>query len=102
VSDRLFFLQSDRWQRTVDGGTGVYDEKRCCYCCRPVRPDAVRLRVARTNDGEWWLVASAADLSTPEWKDFQRQVDGSYGPTLLPIGPDCLRQHPEFEIGRVV
>lgn len=99
MSARLLFLQSDHWQRAIDGGSGVYDETLCCYCCRPVRPDATRLRTARTNDGEWWLVPSTTDLTTDEWRDFQTQADGSRAPTLLPIGPDCLRQHPEFEIG---
>ena len=103
--DHLLFIQSDRWQRTVDGGNGgpnyVYSTDHCAYCGRSVRPDAVRLRTARTNDGEWWLISITTDLSTDEWRDFQTQLDGTYGPTILPIGPDCLRQHPEFEIGRV-
>lgn len=99
MTQRLVFVQSDRWCKRfsgTDSGVGVYDETLCAYCARPVRPDAVRLRTARTNDGEWWLVAAAVDLATDEWKDFQWQADGSRGPTLLPIGPDCLRQHPEF------
>ena len=96
VTQRLVFVQSDRWCTRIDGGTGVYDDTLCAYCARPVRPDAARLRTARTNDGEWWLVAADADLSADEWRDFQTQVDGSRAPTLLPIGPDCSRQHPEF------
>jgi hypothetical protein len=99
--DRLRFIQADRWMGAVSGGRHPYDELLCCYCYRPVRPDAVRLRTARTNDGEWWLVPNHMDLTTDEWRDFQTQLDGSRAPTLLPIGPDCLRQHPEFEIGRV-
>lgn len=93
---RLLFVQSDRWCKRIDGGTGVYDETVCAYCARPVRADAVRLRTARTNDGEWWLVSVDEDLSGEEWKDFQTQEGGSHAPTLLPIGPDCLRDHPEF------
>lgn len=93
---RLVFVQSLRWCKLIDGGTGVYDKGLCAYCARPVRPDAARLRTARTNDGEWWLVSADEDLSTDEWKDFQWQPGGGRGPTLLPIGPDCLRQHPEF------
>lgn len=100
LAQRLVFVQSDRWCKRVhdgcDGGTGVYDDTLCAYCARSVRADAVRLRTARTNDGEWWLVAEGADLSADEWRDFQTQIDGSRAPTLLPIGPDCLRQHPEF------
>jgi hypothetical protein len=41
------------------------------------------------------------DLTTDEWKDFQMQLDGSRAPTLLPIGPDCLRDHPEFSFAVV-
>jgi hypothetical protein len=93
---RLVFVQSLRWCKLIDGGTGVYDDRLCTYCARPVRADAIRLRTARTNDGEWWLVSADEDLSTNEWKDFQTWLDGSRGPTLLPIGPDCLRRHPEF------
>lgn len=96
MTQRLVFVQSDRWQQAIDGGTGVYDATLCCYCARPVRADATRLRTARTNDGEWWLVSADIDLSADEWRDFQAQIDGSRGATLLPIGPDCLRQHPEF------
>jgi hypothetical protein len=106
MSDRLLFIQSERWCKQLDGGNGgpnyVYSTKHCAYCGRPVRSDAARLRTARTNDGEWWLISITADLSTDEWRDFQRQLDGSHGPTLLPIGPDCLRQHPEFSFAVVV
>lgn len=96
---RLVFVQSDRWCKRfcgTDCGAGVYDDTLCCYCARPVRPDARRLRTARTNDGEWWLVSADEDLTTDEWKDFQWQPDGSRAPTFLPIGPDCLRKHPKF------
>lgn len=97
MSQRLVFVQADRWYKRLDGsGMGVYDEKLCAYCARPVRVDAARLRTARTNDGEWWLVSADVDLSANEWRDFQRQLDGSRKATFLPIGPDCLRQHPEF------
>jgi hypothetical protein len=59
------------------------------------------LRTARTNDGEWWLVSADEDLAGHEWKDFQTQFDGSRMPTILPVGPDCLRDHPEFEFAVV-
>lgn len=97
---RLMFVQSDRWSKRIDGGNGgpvyVYSTEHCAYCARPVRPDAARLYTARTNDGEWWLVSADEDLGGHEWQDFQRQVDGSHAPTVLPIGPDCLRDHPAF------
>lgn len=97
---RLLFVQAARWSKRIDGGNGgpvdPYSSAHCAYCARPVRPDARLLRTARTNDGEWWLVSMDEDLSGEEWKDFQRQLDGSYAPTILPIGPDCLRTHPEF------
>lgn len=76
------------------GADSVYSARLCCYCARPVRADAARLRTARTNDGEWWLVSADEDMTAPDWHDFQNQLDGTFKPTLLPIGPDCLRQHP--------
>lgn len=96
MSQRRVFVQTNRWWSSVDGGTGLYDESMCAYCGRAVRVDAKRLRTARTNDGEWWLVAANVALVEDEWRDFQTQGDGSRSPTLLPIGPDCLRRHPEF------
>ena len=97
---RLLFVQAARWHKRIDGGNGgpvyPYSPEHCAYCARPVRPDALRLRTARTNDGEWWLVSVDEDLTVEEWKDFQTQIDGARGPTLLPVGPDCLRKHPEF------
>jgi len=99
VSQRLVFVQSDRWYKRfagTDAGMGVYSDALCAYCARPVRPDATRLYTARTNDGEWWLVSADEDLKTDEWRDFQTMPNGSRLPTLLPIGPDCLRDHPEF------
>lgn len=101
---RLVFVQSERWCKRfagTDAGDGVYSEALCAYCARKVRPNATRLFTARTNDGEWWLVSADEDLTAIEWKDFQTQIDGSRGPTLLPIGPDCLRQHPEFSFAVV-
>lgn len=102
---RLAFVQSARWSKQIDGGNGglvyVYSTGHCAYCARPVRPDAVRLRTARTNDGEWWLVSADEDLRAHEWRDFQTQLDGSRGPTLLPIGPDCFRDRPEFAFAAV-
>jgi hypothetical protein len=97
---RLVFVQTARWSKQIDGGNGgpvyVYSTEHCAYCARPVRPDATFLYTARTNDGEWWLVSADEALSGDEWRDFQTQLDGSRRPTLLPIGPDCLRKHPEF------
>ncbi len=91
------FIQHDRWFRRTSGESGtdlIYSDAHCCYCARPVRPDVTKLRTARTNDGEWWLVGPDVDLSATEWRDFQRQTDGTFGPTWLPVGPDCLRRHP--------
>jgi hypothetical protein len=102
---RLVFVQSARWCRQIDGGNGgpvyVYSTEHCAYCARSVRPDATFLYTARTNDGEWWLVSVDEDLSGDEWRDFQTQLDGSRAPTLLPIGPDCLRDHPAFSFAVV-
>jgi hypothetical protein len=100
VVSRLVFVQSARWSKRIDGGNGgpvyVYSTEHCAYCARPVRADATFLYTARTNDGEWWLVSADEDLKTEEWRDFQTMPNGSRVATLLPIGPDCLRAHPEF------
>jgi hypothetical protein len=94
---RLAFNQHDRWYAVgATGADSVYSDRLCCYCARPVRPDAVRLRTARTNDGEWWLVSADEDMTAPEWRQFQDQLDGTFKPTSLPVGPECLRQHPAW------
>lgn len=99
---RLAFSQHDRWF-TAEAlhTTSVYSNALCCYCARPVRDDAVQLRTARTNDGEWWLVSADEDMSAPEWRQFQDQLDGTFAPTPLPIGPECLRQHPAWRFAVV-
>ena len=94
---RLAFVQHDRWFTSEALHTSsVYSDTLCCHCARTVRPDGARLRTARTNDGEWWLVSADEDMSAAEWHDFQDQLDGSFKPTPLPVGPECLRQHPEW------
>jgi len=94
---RQVFNQHDRWYAVeATGADSVYSDRLCCYCARPVRPDAVRLRTARTNDGEWWLVSADEDMTAPEWRQFQDQLDGTFKPTPLPVGPECLRQHPAW------
>lgn len=102
MTDRLRFTQSERWFTSEALHTSsVYSDQLCCYCARPVRAGAARLRTARTNDGEWWLVSADCDLTAAEWRQFQDQADGTFKPTLLPIGPNCLRRHPEFRLGLV-
>lgn len=99
---RLQFFQSDDWERRRDRmQMGVYQHDRCCYCFRLTKPGTPLLRTARTNDGEWWLVSAEVDLSTEEFRHFQDQLDGTFVPTFLPIGPDCLRKHPEFRFALV-
>ena len=95
---RLLFDQSVRWHRATNRrhAVYVYSDEHCCHCARPTAVGAQRLRTARTNDGEWWLVDGGEDLTAPEWRDFQTQLDGSRAPTLLPVGPDCFRKHPEW------
>jgi len=100
--DRLRLIQSDRWfDNEALHTSSVYSKELCCYCARPVRPDAARLRTARTNDGEWWLVSVDEDMTAPEWHDFQDQLDGTFAHTLLPVGPDCLRRHPAWRVAVV-
>lgn len=94
---RIVFTQHDRWFLNAALHTSsVYSAQLCCYCARPVRPDVARLRTARSNDGEWWLVSADEDMSAPEWRQFQDQLDGTFAATPLPVGPECLRSHPAW------
>jgi len=85
VTRRLVFNQADTWGQQ---GDDVYSQEQCCYCGKRVRKDAKRLCLARTEDGEWWLVE-------PGYKPGPDDMDG-YGMFTLPVGPDCLRKHPEW------
>lgn len=86
---RVVFNQAASWNK--DGCMDVYSKTDCCYCGRPVKADAKLLCLARTEDGEWWVV-------DPEYTPEPDDMDG-YGMFTLPIGPDCLRRHPEFKFG---
>ena len=61
-------------------------------CARPIRGNHSRLRMYRTNDGEWWLVSEGFDVGGD--LDFG-------GVFTLPVGPDCLRKHPEWKFAVV-
>jgi hypothetical protein len=92
--ERLPFVQSDEWEsrNTISRGGGIrvtqdiYSDSNCCYCFRKTKPDAQRLSMIRTHDGNWWLIAPAAPIRSDEWDRF-----------WLPVGPDCLRSHPEWQ-----
>lgn len=96
--DRTLLIQTDGWVR-ASASLDVYAQDRCCHCYRKTGKVAHALHTARTNDGEWWVVPPNADLSGDEWRDFQTQLDGSRASTVLPIGPVCLQDHPEYSIG---
>ena len=99
---RIAFVQHDRWfDDEALHTSSVYSDQLCCYCARPVRADAARLRTARTNDGEWWLVSADEDMAAPGWRQFQEQLDGTFAPTLVPVGPWCMRQHPAWRFAVV-
>jgi hypothetical protein len=87
--ERLPFVQSDEWESRKSLGPNVtqdiYSVSNCCYCFRKTRPDAQRLVMIRTHDGEWWLIAPTAPIRADELDRF-----------WLPVGPDCLRNHPEW------
>lgn len=93
---RVRFEQSDEWHRAFEGQlTGsVYADDRCCYCYRPTRAVAKRIMLTRTNDGEWWAVHPLASV-----RDDERHMGDPH--FALPIGPDCLRAHPEFRFAIV-
>lgn len=89
MSDRLEFIQSDEWNKRNGLGPNatqdIYSDSNCCYCFRKTRVDAHRLAMIRTHDGNWWLIAPNSPIRSDEWDRF-----------ALPVGPDCLRRHPEW------
>lgn len=89
---RIIFFQPPEWDRRNDFGRGsrgdVYAEDRCCWCYRPVKPDAQRLMLTRDDGGEWFVVVPPGRA--------QFQDEKTFGHFALPIGPDCLKRHPEF------
>lgn len=91
---RIPLFQTDEWTRSLDAGADPYAADRCCRCHRPVGPDAMRLMLTRTNDGEWWVVHRDAPV-----RDDERQLGDPH--FVLPIGEECLKAHPEFRLGRV-
>lgn len=97
----VMLIQSEHWERRLDAGGSPYAPMICAVCGRTVTAKAAQLRVARTNDGEWWVVSEDEDLRADEWHDFQTQADGSRAATILPIGEICLLQRPELRIGLV-
>jgi hypothetical protein len=68
---------------TVNDETGELNIQSDCF--RKTRPDAQRLVMIRTHDGNWWLIAPTAPIRSDELDRF-----------WLPVGPDCLRSHPEW------
>lgn len=93
---RVPFHQSKEHDRRCYGSTNpkrmlisgdIYSDAHCCVCYRPVKPDAARLALSRDNSGEWYAVAPGE----PEAPD-----EHQMGRFTLPIGPDCLRAHPEW------
>jgi hypothetical protein len=87
---RIAFIQSESWNK--DRQT-PYSEDHCCYCSKKVKPNAIFLYLSRTDDGEWWL----CDPSEPVQAD-----EGTFGRFTLPVGPDCLKRHPEWRFAIVV
>lgn len=91
---RILFLQSPEWDRNQRRQSGdVYAKDRCCWCYRPVKPGAPQLRLTRDDSGEWFVVVPPARAELPDEKTFSHFT--------LPIGPDCLKRHPEFRPGLV-
>lgn len=88
---KIVFNQAESWGRhpyCFD----CYSQTDCCFCGKPVKPGFSQLRLSRTSDGEWWLVS----------EDFQPSED-DFGDRIfyLPVGPNCLRKHPEWKFAVV-
>jgi hypothetical protein len=79
---RLAFHQTTAWT-----GDNAYSDRHCCHCGKPTRPDAKRLEMSRTDDGEWWLCRPGSTALANE---------GQLNRFTLPVGPDCLRKHPQW------
>jgi len=90
TAPRIRLVQSASWSASVDKGADPYASNRCCVCHRLVLDwFSQKLTVTRTNDGEWWVVARDAPVLEDE-----RQLGAPH--FTLPIGNECLRQHPEY------
>lgn len=87
--ERLSFVQSDEWESRTSLGPNasqdIYSVSNCCYCFRKTKPDAQKLVMIRTHDGNWWLIVPTAPIRSDELDRF-----------WLPVGPDCLQNHPEW------
>lgn len=88
---RMPLIQTEAWHQHADQH-GVYSAAHCCICGRRVKPGATRVRTVRTNDGDWW-VKPVADASLPD--------ETHMGEAVLPVGPECFRNHPEWVVAVV-
>lgn len=91
---RVPLFQTEGWSQSLAAGTDPYAANRCCHCHAPTRPNAARICLTRTDDGEWWVVAPGATVL-----DDERQLGDPH--FTLPVGVKCLRDHPEFRLGLV-
>ena len=89
-SGREAFWQSDNWHKATAGTVDPYSPHHCAKCGRRTGPDAARIWLTRTNDGEWWAVAPDASV-----RDDERQMGDPH--FALPIGPECIADHPELK-----
>ncbi len=87
TGDRIPFFQAEAWPR----GNDPYSQEHCCYCGKALKGNRRNLRLSRTDDGEWGLCGPGE--SQPD--------EGDYGRFTLPVGPDCLRLHPEWKFAIV-
>ncbi len=87
---RTVFYQAPSWDQRQHC---AYSDAHCCYCGREVKPDAPKLMLSRTNDGEWWL----CDPGEPPMLD-EVNFGGRFA---LPVGIGCLKRHPEWRFALV-
>jgi len=88
-SNRVILNQDASWDKVTDGGISVYSRSHCCQCGRPVNSPVYVLLCSRDNGGEWYVCKPGPLLE--DEADFDR--------FFLPIGPECLKRHPEYRIG---
>lgn len=89
---RIVLPNTRAYDAAGTGDHSLFSREHCCICGRPAKGDNWLL-LARAPDGtREFAISSTVGLSDEE----RRSV------WIAPIGPDCLRQHPELRFALLV
>ena len=100
---RLNYLQLKSWDRFLDKGGDPYSRNHCLFCGRPVNDGrSSLLLVSRDEGGSWYLCRPGDHAEVDEIKFCGGNKHADWARFLLPIGPECLKKHPEFKFSIVV